>query len=126
MLRKFGHALLIFALIFALGGHWVVLQAVAWTNMLATNLRTDSFEEAVTKTFDGQHPCKLCKTISAGKKSERKSELPTLAKKLEFVSGRSPFVFSAPQDFRFQPDLAVYFLSSRNQPPAPPPRCAAV
>ena len=41
MFRKLGHILLIVALLAAVGGHWIVLQSVAWTNMLAGNLRTD-------------------------------------------------------------------------------------
>ncbi len=126
MLVRLGHALLIAALLVATGGHWAVLQTVAWTNMLASNLRTESFDAAVAKTFDGQHPCKLCKVISAGKKSERKSEFPTLAKKLEFVSDRLVFVFSPPQDFRLAPDFAAFVSSTSNRPLVPPPRSASI
>lgn len=126
MLVRLGHALLIAALLVATGGHWAVLQTVAWTNMLASNLRTESFDAAVAKTFDGQHPCKLCKVISAGKKSERKSEFPTLAKKLEFVSDRLVFIFSPPQDFRLAPDFAAFMSSACNRPLVPPPRSASI
>ena len=126
MLVRLGHALLIAALLVATGGHWAVLQTVAWTNMLASNLRTESFDAAVAKTFDGQHPCKLCKVISAGKKSERKSEFPTLAKKLEFVSDRLVFVFSPPRDFRLAPDFAAFLSSASNRPIVPPPRSASI
>lgn len=126
MLVRLGHALLIAALLVATGGHWAVLQTVAWTNMLASNLRTESFDAAVAKTFDGQHPCKLCKVISAGKKSERKSEFPTLSKKLEFISDRLVFVFSPPQDFRLAPDFANFVSSTSNRPLVPPPRSASI
>ena len=117
---------MIVALVAATGGHWAVLQSVAWTTMLATNLRTGSFEEAVAKTFDGQHPCKLCDVVSAGKKSEKRTEFPTLAKKLEFISARPVFVFVPPQDFRLLPELEIFFRQSSSQPPVPPPRRASV
>lgn len=126
MLVRLGHALLIAALLVATGGHWAVLQTVAWTNMLASNLRTESFDAAVAKTFDGKHPCKLCKVISAGKKTEKRSEFPTLAKKLEFVSDRLVFVFSPPQDFRLLPELKPLLSSASARPPVPPPRSTSV
>ena len=34
------------------GVHWGALQSVAWTRMLAENLRTTSFTEAVVRTFN--------------------------------------------------------------------------
>jgi len=126
MSRKLGHLFVIVALLTATGGHWAVLQSVAWTTMLAGNLRTDSLEVAVTKTFDGQHPCNLCKVVSAGKKSEKQTESPTLAKKLEFISARPVFVFVRPQGFRLLPELEIFFHQSSSQPPVPPPRSASV
>ena len=122
MFVRFGHLLLILALLAATGGHWTVLQTVAWTNMLAHNLRTDSISSALTKTFDGRNPCKLCRQIAAGKTSDRKTELPTLVKKLEFVSARAAFVFTAPQDFQLLPKFNSPFPSLTRQPPVPPPR----
>jgi len=123
--KRLGHFLLILALLAATGGHWAVLQSVAWTTMLARNLRTDSLEVAVTKTFDGQHPCNLCKVVSAGKKSEKQPEFPKLAKQLEFVSERLVFVFAVPQDFRLLPELEISLRQFTSQPPVPPPHSAS-
>lgn len=122
VLTRLGHALLILALVAALGGHWAVLQTVAWTNMLTTHLRTNSLEDAVTKTFDGNHPCGLCKEISAGKKAEKKTEFPSLAKKLEFVSVCPVFIFSPPSEFYLVPECEAVALLLNHQPPVPPPR----
>jgi hypothetical protein len=122
MFVRFGHALLIVALIAALGGHWAVLQTVAWTNMLAHNLRTDSLENAVTKTFNGKNPCNLCKAISAGKKAETKSQFHSPVKKLEFVSDRPVLVFSAPSEFSLMPEFIASAVLLSYQPPVPPPR----
>jgi hypothetical protein len=121
---RLGHLFLIVALLAATGGHWAVLQTVAWTNMLANNLRTGSIEEALTKTFDGKNPCSMCQQITAGKRAEKKAEFPTLAKKLEFCSERPAFVFSAPKDFR----LVVFHFDRltawSEAPPTPPPLAA--
>jgi len=122
MLVRIGHALLIAALVVALGGHWAVLQTVAWTNMLVANLRTSSLEAAVIKTFDGNHPCSLCKEISAGKKSEKRTDFPSLAKKLEFVSAQPVFVFNPPTTFYLVPEREASAFPLSHEPPVPPPR----
>jgi hypothetical protein len=114
---RLGHILIILALLAATGGHWTVLQTVAWTNMLANNLRTDPIAAALTKTFNGENPCTMCKQISAGKKSEHKTEFPTLLKKIEFYSERPLIVFSAPTDFRL---LVLPFDALPNWSEAPP------
>jgi hypothetical protein len=123
---RFGHILLILALLGATGGHWAVLQTVAWADMLAKNLQTESVGSAITKTFDGEHPCKMCKQIPAGKKAEKKSELPLQIKKLEFVSQRAVFVFAAPKDFRLVPVLTSTDDGLTHRPSVPPPRSLAV
>jgi hypothetical protein len=120
-----GHGLLIVALFAATGGHWALLQTVAWSNMLASNLRTDSFSEAVSKTFDGRHPCKMCQAISAGKQSEKKTDLPLQIKKLEFVAERSTFLFSAPQNVRLLSMCLLEFAGLTHRPSVPPPRLPA-
>lgn len=122
MFARLGRLFLILTLFAATGGHWTVLQTVAWTNMLANNLRTDSIAAALTKTFDGKNPCRMCNRISAGKKAEKKTEFPTLAKKLEFVSDRAVFVFTAPEVSRLLSEITPSFAALIYQPPVPPPR----
>jgi hypothetical protein len=126
MLVRLGHILLIVALLAATGGHWALLQTVAWTNMLAENLRTESLGAALAKTFDGEHPCSMCKAISQGKKSEKKTEFPLLAKKLEFVCERGAFIFSAPREFRLVADFQSTCGQVSHRPPVPPPRGSLV
>ena len=45
------------ALFMIAGGHWAMLQSVAWAGMVKDFSRTGTIAEAVTKTFDGKHPC---------------------------------------------------------------------
>lgn len=69
--------LLIGTLLVSMGGHLALLQTVAWGNMLVEFSSTNSFSEAVDKTFDGEHPCHLCKVV---KKSKSESEKKPLLK----------------------------------------------
>lgn len=51
------------ALLCSLDAHLPVLQVVAWTGMIASSARQDGLAEAIRDTFDGQHPCRLCRAI---------------------------------------------------------------
>lgn len=53
-------------LVMLVGGHWGMLQVVAWTGMLIDYSRDATFAEAWDKTFDGEHPCAICKTVDRG------------------------------------------------------------
>ena len=124
MRMRFAKFLLVCALMVSIGGHWLVLQSVAWTTMFAANLANHaSVREAVSQTFDGQHPCELCKVVRAGKQSEQKSELPSpTLKKLEFVNNAPRFVFVSPSQFTRRVAPVEFFVSHTFAPPVPPPR----
>lgn len=49
-----------------------LLQTIAWGNMLVDFSSKGSFSEAVDKTFDGEHPCPLCKAVRKSKSEEDK------------------------------------------------------
>jgi hypothetical protein len=79
------------------GAHWVALQTTAWTGMLISRTISTSVSEAVESTFDGQHPCRVCKAISSGKQTEERSqhefELLKKAGELKFLDVRPLTVF---------------------------------
>jgi hypothetical protein len=107
-----GKILVILALVFSTGLHWAALQTVAWTTMFAANLTTSSFSEAVSDTFDGDHPCPMCKAIESGKKSEKQSDQFTLKLKLEFPPVVETFILIAPTA------VSAYPPSRRSRRPA--------
>jgi hypothetical protein len=119
---RVGNAVMVFALVAALGAHWGLLQSVAWTTMLAENLRSSSIRVAVASTFDGKHPCRLCKQIAAGKKSERKTELALRLKKLEFLTATPRFTFTAPTSVLLLVAVIRIPTPIGLAPPTPPPR----
>ena len=120
--RRVGNALVLSAFLTAMGAHWFVLQSVAWTTMLADNLRTTSITRAVERTFDGKHPCALCKQISKGKQSEKKSDFRVEPNKFEFSYAPAVFIFVSPTQFW---EIASADASANlvpHSPLLPPPR----
>jgi hypothetical protein len=66
------------------GGHWAVLQSVAWFGMLTDYSGKYGVTAGVAKTFDGQHPCSLCKKVEQGqKKQEQQTPLLKVEKKAD-------------------------------------------
>jgi hypothetical protein len=57
------------------GGHWGVLQGIAWAKMLVEYSQADGLRDGIVKTFDGEHPCEMCKSISKGRESEKRGPL---------------------------------------------------
>ena len=82
-----------FAYFMAIGGHWVVLQGMAWTKMFVERASTTSLQVAATTTFDGHHPCKLCLKIARSSTSEKKQKSLESTKKFNFL-----FVKSRPSE----------------------------
>src|SRR5579859_4246529 len=52
------------------GGQWLMLQSVAWVNMARTYSQETTWSKALTQTFDGNHPCRLCRFIQKEKAAE--------------------------------------------------------
>jgi hypothetical protein len=126
VIGRIGKFLVVVALVAMLGAHWTLLQSVAWTAMLADNLHSTSLHEALVKTFDGKHPCCLCKQIAAGKKSEKKSEFTLQGKQSEFLMVTPRFIFAAPTHFWRLIVADNLIKSVCHTPPVPPPRAAFV
>jgi hypothetical protein len=117
-----GKFLVVTALVLTTGLHWAALQTVAWTTMLANNLRCDSFSQAVGKTFDGRHPCCLCKAIAAAKKSGGKSEAVSPGLKMEFPPAAGQIALFPPAQFELLPLEDSFADVLTFKPPVPPPR----
>jgi hypothetical protein len=122
MFFRLGKMLVVIALAATLGAHWALLQTVAWTSMLADNLQSCSFRDAVVKTFDGKHPCCLCKAIAAGKKSEKKNEFTSQMQKLEYTPMKGNVVLIPPTQSHLLSLEDLVAESFTQEPLTPPPR----
>ena len=67
--------------------------------MLAENLRSGSLSKAVERTFDGEHPYTLCKSIAKAKQSEKRAKFGPKFQKFEFAFTQSIYKFIAPSHF---------------------------
>ncbi len=126
MQSRFARILVLLAAVQILGGHWAVLQSVAWVKMVVAYSQDESLPVAIAKTFDGTHPCDLCKVVTAGRDAEGKSPIAkdVLKFKFEAVVARAislPPPPSAPRRFFASPVFPadVFFIA-----PVPPPRLA--
>jgi hypothetical protein len=123
-LLRLGQYLLIAAMFCALGGHWLVLQTVAWGGMIVDYSRQAGFTVAVGKTFDGQHPCQMCKSIAKTRQTEKKQEAVLMEMKLD-VFHEAVRVLVAPKIAFWEMTVPDFSLTSRSDPPSiPPPRKA--
>lgn len=59
------------------GGHYGVLQGIAWTQMLIRYSAEEGWIEGAKQTFDGEHPCGLCVAISEAKQNDSSSDAPS-------------------------------------------------
>jgi len=110
------------ALACSLGFHWALFQSVAWVGMVLNYSQDATLKEALTKTFDGKHPCALCKEIAKGKRSEKKTEQLFQLNKFEFLAVSSHFIFTGPSSFWHLTAGQDCLQSIHLTPPTPPPR----
>jgi len=116
-----GKWIIVALLVVITGGHWALFQTAAWVGMTIDYSQSDSLAVALKKTFDGKHPCKLCRLISTEKKSEQKKELRLLIVKFEFLSNSAnPQLFPPP--FTQFPTGYSPLNARCEAPPRPPPR----
>lgn len=92
--------------------------------MVAAYTKQSTLSQALRKTFDGKHPCCLCKVVEAGKKSQDQTPGLRLESKWDCVLSESDgYLFVKRVDglrsvriFRGEPRFEI--------PPVPPPKPA--
>jgi hypothetical protein len=106
-----------------LGGHWAILQTAAWVGMVIEYSANDGLQAGLSKTFDGAHPCELCKSIAKNKGAEKKHAAPFESGKLIVLSQAYTSVlhYHPTQFWRLRPSLESAHSLCRT-PPVPPPR----
>lgn len=125
MRSRFCSSVVAVLLIFSIGGHWALLQSVAWVSMVVSFSKDASLDIAVSKTFDGKHLCNICKLVKKGKESEQNRDAIKVKTKLDYwVSGRA-IALALPV---LSPELSFASKFSLRSwldgPPSPPPRLA--
>ncbi len=108
------------------GGHWTVLQSVAWLGMVVTYAQEDSsLAGAVAKTFDGQHPCDLCEVVKTGRAVDRDHDITKRVIKMEVVLiAHCELLLPRVTTTRLKEHPVVFSGRLADSVPTPPPRLA--
>jgi hypothetical protein len=118
---RLARLVLILALAVSVGLHWGFLQSVAWVGMVVNYSRNASFAEALGKTFDGKHPCKLCQVIqkrrAEGKQQDQQRGQSGPKLEPAMVWHAMDFDFSCAREDIFP---SIPGLISRSDPPPKP------
>ena len=100
------------------------LQSAAWVGMFLSYAQADTLGAALVKTFDGKHPCTLCKIVQKSAQSKDQRAVPKLGIKLDdLLTGQLTWLYPP----WIQPDPQIPFLqalTNPHSPPSPPPRLA--
>ena len=113
------------ALFIVAGGHWGVMQTLAWSGMLWNYTQADdSLLSGVKKTFDGEHPCTMCESIKTAKEKEQSKPVTLVsAKKIESLPAPMRAALPLPdcRDFVFPAAADVRPAARADAPPVPVP-----
>jgi hypothetical protein len=122
MFTRIGRFVIAFALYLSIGGHLLGLQSIAWGTMVVSYSQHCSFTRAVAQTFDGNHPCDLCKHISKARDTEKKQDKHSSVGKTDLFCTTARGVLLLP----FLPfEYSTLITASKrgsDEPPSPPPR----
>lgn len=127
------YRLLALLLLLLMQGPAMLVQEVAWAQMLVSYTQERGLKRGVVETFDGNHPCELCAKASELREDERRDD------PLERPSNRNRFQFSwaemVPLAFLRipkakvigdvcggNPRVAGFIDRGRDLPPLPPPK----
>lgn len=122
MLSWFGRRFVVLALVLVTGGHWALLQTVAWVGMAVSYSQESTLREALVKTFDGQHPCQLCKVVRHGEKAAQNKDAPKPMTKLDLFAGSAHSTLLPLPRFLFETNRSPLIAARRDSPPTPPPK----
>jgi hypothetical protein len=120
--NRFAQILCLVAVFQLLGGHWAILQTTAWVGMIIEYSAADGVQVGLSKTFDGEHPCELCKSIAKNTGAERKHVTQVELGKINSIAPANATVLCPPARFWYQA-VSVQSAFGVSRPPlVPPPR----
>jgi hypothetical protein len=116
--------MVVVSLIVAVGGHWAILQSIAWFGMVVHYSQGTSLSVGIEKTFDGKHLCSICKIVKKGKESEQNSRFVKIDTKLELFWPKESLTLYPPTKFVLLDGYKEIARIRADQPALPPPKLA--
>lgn len=130
LLRK----LLAIALCLLMQGPAMLVQEVAWVKMLVSYTQERGLKRGVMETFDGKHPCELCKKAAEIREQEQPQD--PAEKQMPAQRQRLAWTEMVVNDLLKMPEIAGYGISvpsiactardsgiGADAPGSPPPEC---
>jgi hypothetical protein len=119
--------IMVLGLMVSIGLHTVVIQSAAWAGMLVSySLEKGSVAQAVSETFDGAHPCPLCKlaqTTEGTPADEKQAPKADGKLKLHLIADAAPaIIISAPPSPVYPVPAEAKLHVLNHTPDTPPPR----
>jgi len=124
IMRRLVQITVLAAFVFSCGGHWYVLQAVAWVNMIRDFSHMVPFTEAVSMTFSGKYPCEYCQLIEKKKQDSANQSCAIKKYDKKFSPAFSLAVRAVTASPCNYPDWSPSWSEHSEAPPTPPPRRA--
>ncbi len=110
----------------SIGTPWSMLQSVAWVRMVVKYSQQAGFGRAITMTFDGKHPCRLCHMVQEGQNKERHTGKDTFTpeKQLDWSLPLGEIFLCHPPLPKYVAGANLLAEPRPERPPYPPPRFA--
>ena len=125
MPARIGIFLCFVAILQIAGGHWALLKTTALIGMAVEYSQSEGICNGLIHTFDGLHPCAMCKAISKGSKQEKDNRsLLQLRLKQTLAVTVNSFTIHVNCGYRTYPEDIMQSDSSSQEPRVPPPRIA--
>jgi hypothetical protein len=126
------HKFLAIALILLMQGPAMMMQEVAWVKMLVSYTQERGLKRGVIETFDGKHPCELCKKAAELRQQEQpkdpaEKQLPAPRQKLAWAEMVASELLKMPVIAGHDISVAIAACTARDSgkgadaPDSPPP-----
>ncbi|MDA7665906.1 hypothetical protein OAM00_04280 [Verrucomicrobia bacterium] len=122
----FAKLIVVTSLTLSIGGHWGLLQTIAWSNMLLDYSENLTWTSALSKTIDPDTSCRICEFVQEGRNQESNQDFSKTQFKIDLVCEQREVFLNCPN---VADDKAITFIvhSQFHAPPiAPPPRVVQV
>lgn len=121
-MRRLALWLLMPVLFLSIGLQWACLQSAAWVGMVVSYSQQASLNEALVMTFDGKHPCKLCKAVENGQKSQTKQDTRPTTQKFDLALTEVEHMYFVHESKKVESFVVIVHAGHDIRPPTPPPR----
>jgi hypothetical protein len=120
--QLFARFIVVVSLTISIGGHWGLLQTIGWANMILDFSQDRSLISAMSKTFDSETSCEICRLVREGKKQESHQDFLKSNIKLDLFHQGSAIALMAPNVQKDTSPVVRGFTTLRAPPDLPPPR----